>query len=1087
MVCPANCPGPRVPHHCKKVSKTGSLRQEIAALKASVQKKRTKHVVPAMWMRSQAVVPPQCRENSGAAAASSVADRQVGVELKTTEMPSDVADSLEVEVAVASTVDSAEPEATASETIAATEPEADATTSLTTDDEADIYPQAQEQDARDQHIEGQRWADAVDSEAEEETLSMEQPRLRRHRLQLPSKPLVMTVDMRVSVRQLFSAVTGMLNSSYKVLPEECKDSVQLWLDASDAHPCAVDLTTVSDCLALALQSGAVPLKGLTTLFSLQAEMGTRCKESVLIESLAARLTWFSEELVSGRVPLDQWDGLQKLKEALETVGDGDAFFDASQQFRKALAAVACSMCQERPPADRDCKVCNGAGELACEKCKGTGKFSQPCRRCSGAGYFRRGFARQEACSKCSGSGSVVLGECRACNGQRTGKTCYACQEGKSFCSGCVALRLQERQAQEKEEAAKQAERQAQRPMRSVPRQMGPPAEGVSITRAGAGDLAHLQNLWQERINAGQFFGYGYSCEYASNLITEAWSIDNPLLSWRFSERRKELKQSLGRDPDELDGFHGSAPSNYLSIVQGGFRSDLRCGQVFGSGEYFAKNPQVSVSYCRGGQYMLVCRLLLGEESLSRANTDGDYIWAEETQYYVMSKPAQVLPKFLVKFARHGTQDAELERVLGLGHWSTKKAEEIVAVPPNRPCVMSRDSAVVLWMGFLHAHFSDEELEADVRTFFQEHAAAYTEGMKIQIVQGHFKKAHAILEKAMPRELVHRLNKLPFREGKQERTICVEDAHGSPEQKCPKFIAKYCRGQNLRFTTPCWCWHPRRETNRARFELEEIDIWSAKGNELSSKFMNSAPFHNGQPYIVSIKKVKNEVLSRLHEEYRQYLKTKHREEPSVRELYHGTNNNIHDVLFQHGLQPPSDCNASDLCPVSGGMGLSTTLCDNTCKFCTEKHEWNRCHMYGLGIYLADMAQKSHRYVSQAKSTGRGRSQYKMVVCSVLGRAYKVEGHLREKDGMHDVANVKVLSSAEMNELVEPCCAAQRRPGRSGAACTADLSSETSPDKCDLMFVQGLGSNSRPGWSVYNSEYIAYHPHQCLPKYEITYEL
>jgi len=44
-----------------------------------------------------------------------------------------------------------------------------------------------------------------------------------------------------------------------------------------------------------------------------------------------------------------------------------------------------------------------------------------------------------------------------------------------------------------------------------------------------------------------------------------------------------------------------------------------------------------------------------------------------------------------------------------------------------------------------------------------------------------------------------------------------------------------------------------------------------------------------------------------------------------------------------------------------------------------------------------------------------------------------------------------------------------------------------EKSDLMFVQGLGSLCRQGYSVVNSEYIAFHPHQCLPKYEITYEM
>merc|ERR1712165_192892 len=125
---------------------------------------------------------------------------------------------------------------------------------------------------------------------------------------------------------------------------------------------------------------------------------------------------------------------------------------------------------------------------------------------------------------------------------------------------------------------------------------------------------------------------------------------------------------------------------------------------------------------------------------------------------------------------------------------------------------------------------------------------------------------------------------------------------------------------------------------------------AKWAEISDKFMASAPFHTGQPRIIGIKAIRNDTLSRCHEEYRDYLRTKHMEEPAVQELYHGTNNNILNILYQHGLQPPSDTQASDDCPLSGGKGLCTTLCDNTCGHCTQKHEWNKCHMYGLGIYL-----------------------------------------------------------------------------------------------------------------------------------------
>jgi len=571
-------------------------------------------------------------------------------------------------------------------------------------------------------------------------------------------------------------------------------------------------------------------------------------------------------------------------------------------------------------------------------------------------------------------------------------------------------------------------------------------------------------------------------------VENAWKVDNPLLAFQFQARRDELKRELRHSPHELQGFHGTHPDNIISICRNGFDRRKRgsaVGQVFGSGEYFAKCPDVSVNYCQRGEYMLVCRLCLGIESSTEANKDGDHIWVPDMSYYVISSPAQVLPLYILKFTstRYGfgggksLQNEELEKVLNAGNWTTKPAAAVVPVPANRPCLMSRPTATVLWMGMMHAHHSDEQLESDVRDFLRRHAPAHVEGLRVQIVKGFLKKAHAILAVPMPRDLVHRLNKLPFIENGTQRTICVEDSHGSPEQKCPKFIAGYCRGQNLRFTHPCWCWHQARKTEGARFYLKDVDLHSAKGNEIATKFMTSAPFHDGQPRVVAIKAISNDALTRCHEEYRKYLLTKHGQEPTVRELYHGTNNKILDVLYMHGLQPPSDTDASDACPVSGGKGLSTTLCKNDCKYCTEKHQWNRCHMYGLGIYLGDIAQKSHRYCSQPEERARGGRRYRMIVCSVLGKAFKLTGHLRYDKAMHDVPNSRALQEDELAEMVEPCCA-QRGAGEGG---------EEVCEKSDLLFVQGLGNECRPGFSVFNSEYIAFHPYQCLPKYEIIYDI
>lgn len=278
---------------------------------------------------------------------------------------------------------------------------------------------------------------------------------------------------------------------------------------------------------------------------------------------------------------------------------------------------------------------------------------------------------------------------------------------------------------------------------------------------------------------------------------------------------------------------------------------------------------------------------------------------------------------------------------------------------------------------------------------------------------------------------------------------------------------------MRYTHSCWCSHKARPTEGAKYKLVGIDLDGAKGNEVSDKFLQSAPFHDGsRPRVVAIHAVQNDTLAHLHEEYRAYLRNKNKEEPAAREFYHGTNNNILDTLFTHGLQPPADFSASDSCPVSGKKGLCTSLCNNDCKHCVERHEWDKCHMFGLGIYLADIAQKSHRYCSQPEVLPSGRRRFRMVVCSVLGRALEVAGHLKTKDAMHDVCNVRALGD-DLASMIEPH--------------SSRVPSKDAVEGADLLSVKGLGCDCRPGFSVVHSEYIAYHPYQCLPKYQITYEV
>lgn len=622
-------------------------------------------------------------------------------------------------------------------------------------------------------------------------------------------------------------------------------------------------------------------------------------------------------------------------------------------------------------------------------------------------------------------------ECRRCRGR-----------GRAKCSDCYALFKQ---------AANPAGSGAE------------PAPGVTIKQCSPADIEVLKKLWTERDGQGSLLG--------------VWSVDNPLLSWRLRKRQQDFRQQNNNEADELQGFHGSPACNVLAIVQNGFDAGRRSGQAYGAGEYFAKCPEVSKAYCRGDSYMIVCRLLLGTQASSQKLGDGDHIWVPSTRYYVISSPEQVVPLYILKFnAKEGPK--ELEKVLSCPSWSTLERACVQTIPENRPCAMTAPFTDALWMGYLHPQHSDTQLEGDITQFLREHLPTEQHGFKLCIVRGKYTQAKVRLPAPLAQAVVQKLNELPLVEAGAKRTIAVDDAHGSPGQRCPRAVAQYCRGRNLRFVDPCWCDHSASPTESATYSLTPIELGSARGDEILSKFKASAPFHNGQPKVVSIKAINNPTLNNLHDRFRRYLADKNKEEPKVIELYHGTNNKILDVLYTHGLQPPSDMCPAEDCPISGGKGLCTSICENSCKKCTAKHQWNKCHMFGLGIYLADIAQKSHRYVSQPSGAKGGKNTYRMVLCSVLmGRTLMIEGHLRSGECMHDVSALRRVWKGELEGMVEPL--ARDRPLLPKGGLSAE--------EHDLVFVKGLGSCCRSGVSVHNSEYISFHPYQCLPRYEIEYEL
>lgn len=71
-------------------------------------------------------------------------------------------------------------------------------------------------------------------------------------------------------------------------------------------------------------------------------------------------------------------------------------------------------------------------------------------------------------------------------------------------------------------------------------------------------------------------------------------------------------------------FHGTRPHNLPNILRCGLNPERRTGQAYGPGEYFSKEPGVSVSYCKGGLEMLVFLVVIPVDNVNK-NCPPDYV------------------------------------------------------------------------------------------------------------------------------------------------------------------------------------------------------------------------------------------------------------------------------------------------------------------------------------------------------------------------------------------------------------------------------------------------------------------------------
>lgn len=82
-------------------------------------------------------------------------------------------------------------------------------------------------------------------------------------------------------------------------------------------------------------------------------------------------------------------------------------------------------------------------------------------------------------------------------------------------------------------------------------------------------------------------------------------------------------------------FHGTAESNIDNILQNGLDKNRRRGQAYGPGEYFSKEPTVSISYCKGGLEMVVFVVILPPTlDQKHKSCPADYVVVENNQHHL---------------------------------------------------------------------------------------------------------------------------------------------------------------------------------------------------------------------------------------------------------------------------------------------------------------------------------------------------------------------------------------------------------------------------------------------------------------------
>jgi len=122
-------------------------------------------------------------------------------------------------------------------------------------------------------------------------------------------------------------------------------------------------------------------------------------------------------------------------------------------------------------------------------------------------------------------------------------------------------------------------------------------------------------------------------------------VQNARLRSGFKAKQRELEEK-GKG-ESLLLFHGTPQPNIEAILKNNFDlSIVANGRRYGNGVYFSERPEVSLGYSRDQKSLILCEVLLGENSTEVGNGDGGdgRAWA-----VVVPDVQQILPRFVINF------------------------------------------------------------------------------------------------------------------------------------------------------------------------------------------------------------------------------------------------------------------------------------------------------------------------------------------------------------------------------------------------------------------------------------------------------